>query len=88
MPLSNAHRNLKKYYGLLTLICVITGFMFPQFSILSPYIPFLLVILVFSMVIEHRISDFTRILKHPKIIITLIISNLILYQFIGILMGH
>lgn len=88
MSLGNAHRNLKKYYGLLTLVCVITGFMFPQFSILSPYIPFLLAILVFSMVIEHRISDFTKIVKHPEIVIALITSNLILYPLIGILMGY
>ncbi|MEN4018741.1 MAG: hypothetical protein PQ963_10555 [Methanobacterium sp.] len=88
MSLSDIHRNLKKYYGLLTLICVITGFMFPQFSILSPYIPFLLAVLVFSMVIEHRISDFTGVVKHPEIVMALIISNLILYPFIGILLGH
>lgn len=88
MSLNALHGNLRKYYGLFTLICVLIGFMFPQFSILSPYIPLLLAILVFSMVIEHKISDFTRVVKHPKIVLALIASNLVLYPLIGILMGY
>jgi BASS family bile acid:Na+ symporter len=88
MSLNKVHGNLRKYYGLFTIICVIIGFLFPQFSILSPYIPFLLAVLVFSMVIEHKISDFTRVVKHPKIVMALIASNLILYPVIGILIGY
>lgn len=88
MSFNKIHGNLRKYYGLLTILCVVIGFMFPQFSILSPYVPFLLAILVFSMVIEHKISDFTKIVEHPKIVLALITSNLILYPLIGILIGH
>gem|GEM_PF-5370290 len=29
------HGNIRKYYGLLTILCVILGFTFPQFSVLS-----------------------------------------------------
>lgn len=88
MLLNKIHGNLRKYYGLFTLICVLIGFIFPQFSVLSPYIPLLLAILVFSMVIEHKISDFTRVVQHPKIVLALIASNLVLYPFIGILIGQ
>ena len=88
MSLNDAHGKLRKYYGLFTIICVIIGFIFPQFSILSPYTSLLLAILVFSMVIEHRIKDFTRIAKHPKKVLALIASNLILYPIIGISLGY
>jgi predicted Na+-dependent transporter len=37
------------------------------------------------MVIEHKISDFTRVVEHPKIVMALLVSNLILYPLIGIL---
>lgn len=79
------HGNIRKYYGLLTVLCVILGFTFPQFSVLSPYVSILLAVLVFSMVIEHKVSDFTRIVNHPKKVLALIISNLVLYPIIGIL---
>ena len=82
------HGNIRKYYGLLTVLCVILGFTFPQFSVLSPYISILLAILVFSMVIEHKVSDFTRIANHPKKVFAIIISNLVLYPFIGLLFGY
>lgn len=82
------HGNIRKYYGLLTVLCVILGFAFPQFSVLSPYVPVLLAILVFSMVIEHRVSDFTRIAAHPLKVVALTSSNLILYPIIGILFGY
>ncbi len=82
------HGNIRKYYGLLTVICVILGFTFPQFSVLSPYVPVLLAILVFSMVIEHSIGDFTRIVNHPRKILALTVSNLILYPVIGILFSY
>jgi len=88
MSLNSYHANIRKYYGFLTILCVIIGFLQPQFSILSPYIPFLLAILVFSMVIEHQISDFTRVVKNYKFVIALITSNLILYPLIGILIGY
>jgi BASS family bile acid:Na+ symporter len=88
MQINIIHGNIRKYYGLLTLLCVLIGFTVPQFSILSPYIPLFLAVLVFSMVIEHQISDFTRIVKHPKIVMALITSNLILYPLIGILIGY
>ena len=87
MSINKVHGNLRKYYGLLTLICVGIGFLFPQFSIFSPYIPLFLAVLVFSMVIEHKISDFTRVIKHPKIVMALLVSNLILYPLIGILLA-
>jgi len=82
------HGNIRKYYGLLTVLCVILGFTFPQFSILSPYVPVLLAILVFSMVIEHSVSDFTRIAAHPLKVLALTSSNIILYPIIGILFGY
>ncbi len=82
------HGNIRKYYGLLTVLCVILGFTFPQFSVLSPYVPVLLAILVFSMVIEHSIGDFTRIVNHPKKVLALTVSNLILYPLIGILFSY
>lgn len=82
------HGNIRKYYGLLTVLCVILGFTFPQFSVLSPYVSILLAILVFSMVIEHKVSDFTRILNHPKKVLALIISNFVLYPVIGILFSY
>ena len=82
------HGNIRKYYGLLTVICVILGFTFPQFSVLSPYVPVLLAVLVFSMVIEHSIIDFTRIVNHPKRVLALAVSNLILYPVIGILFSY
>ncbi len=82
------HRNIRKYYGLLTVLCVILGLMFPQFSVLSPYIPILLAVLVFSMVVEHKVSDFTRIVNHPKKVLALLISNLILYPVIGVLFSY
>lgn len=88
MSISTAHGNLRKYYGFLTLLCVALGFTFPQFSVFSPYVPVLLAILVFSMVIEHRINDFTRIVNHPRSVLALISSNFILYPFIGILFGY
>ncbi len=80
--------NIKKYYGLLTVLCVILGFTFPQFSVLSTYVPVLLAILVFSMVIEHNIGDFTRIVNHPKKVLALTASNLILYPVIGIIFSY
>lgn len=79
---------LRKYYGFLTLLCVFLGFMLPQISVLSPYVPVLLAALVFSMVIEHEISDFKMIVKHPKSVFSLITSNLILYPVIGILFAY
>ena len=82
------HGNIRKYYGLLTVLCVILGFTFPQFSVLSPYVSILLAVLVFSMVIEHKVSDFTRIVNHPKNVLALIISNLVLYPVIGILFSY
>ena len=82
------HGNIRKYYGLLTVLCVILGFTFPQFSVLSPYVSILLAVLVFSMVIEHKVSDFTRIVNHPKKVLALIISNLVLYPVIGILFSY
>lgn len=82
------HGNIRKYYGLLTVLCVILGFTFPQFSVLSPYVSILLAILVFSMVIEHKVSDFTRIVNHPQKVLALIISNLVLYPVIGILFSY
>ncbi len=82
------HGNIRKYYGLLTVLCVILGFTFPQFSVLSPYVSILLAILVFSMIIEHRVSDFTRIVNHPKKVLALIVSNLVLYPVIGILFSY
>lgn len=88
MSLNKYHAGIRKYYGLLTILCVIVGFVYPQFSILSPYTLFLLAILVFSLVIEHQISDFTRVIKHFKIVIALIASNLVLYPLIGILLGY
>ncbi len=88
MSLTRYHANIRKYYGLLTILCVIIGYLYPKFSILSSYIPLLLAILVFSMVIEHQISDFTGVVKNYKIVIGLISSNLILYPLIGILIGH
>lgn len=88
MQINKAHGNLRKYYGFLTLLCVALGFKFPQFSIFSPYISVLLAILVFSMVIEHSISDFTRIVNHPRSVLALITSNLVLYPLIGILFGY
>ena len=82
------HGNIRKYYGLLTVLCVILGFTFPQFSVLSPYVSILLAVLVFSMVIEHKVSDFTRIVNHPKKVLALIVSNLVLYPIIGILFSY
>ena len=82
------HKNIRKYYGLLTVLCVILGVIFPQFSVLSPYISLLLAVLVFSMVIEHKVNDFTRILNHPKKVLALLISNLILYPVIGTLFSY
>jgi BASS family bile acid:Na+ symporter len=82
------HGNIRKYYGLLTILCVILGFTFPQFSVLSPYVPVLLAILVFSMVIEHNISDFTRVINHPRKVLAITASNLVLYPIIGILFGY
>lgn len=82
------HGNIRKYYGLLTVLCVILGFTFPQFSVLSPYVSILLAVLVFSMVIEHKISDFTRIINHPKKVLAIIVSNLVLYPVIGILFSY
>lgn len=80
--------SLRKYYGFLTLLCVFLGFIFPQFSVLSIYIPVLLAILVFSMVVEHEISDFSMLIKHPKSLLSLISSNLILYPLIGFLLVY
>jgi len=88
MSLIQIEKSLKKYYGLLTLLCVALGFSFPQFSVLSPYVPLFLAILVFFMVIEHRVADFTRIVKHPLSVFSLMVSNLILYPVIGILFGN
>ena len=82
------HGNIRKYYGLLTVLCVILGFTFPQFSILSPYVSILLAVLVFSMVIEHKVIDFTRIVNHPKKVLALLTSNLILYPILGILFSY
>jgi|GEM_PF-1600859 len=83
MSIIGLESSLRKYYGLLTLSCVFLGFIFPQFSVLSIYVPVLLAILVFSMVVEHEINDFTMIIKHPKSVFSLISSNLILYPLIG-----
>ncbi|MBM4241171.1 MAG: hypothetical protein FJ150_05870 [Euryarchaeota archaeon] len=88
MSLIQVEKKIKKYYGLLTLLCVVLGFAFPQISILAPYVPVLLAILVFSMVIEHHISDFTKIVKHPLSVLSLASSNLVLYPVIGILFGY
>lgn len=88
MSIIQIEENLKKYYGLLTLLCVILGFAFPQFSALSPYVPFFLAILVFCMVIEHSVGDFTKIVKHPLSVLSLTSSNLLLYPLIGILFGY
>ena len=82
------HGNIRKYYGLLAVLCVILGFIFPQFSVLSPYVPVLLAILVFSMVIEHKVSDFTRIVNHPKKVLALTVSNFIIYPIIGVLFSY
>lgn len=79
---------LREYYGFLTLLCVFLGFLFPQFSIFSSYVPFLLAILVFSIVIEHEISDFKMIVKHPWSVFSLVSSNLVLYPLIGILFAY
>jgi len=88
MSIIKLEASLRKYYGLLTLLSVFLGFIFPQISILSPYVPFLLAILVFSMVIEHDISDFRIIIKHPKSVFSLVTSNFILYPIIGILFAY
>ncbi len=88
MSIIKLEASLRKYYGLLTLLSVFFGFIFPQISVLSPYVPFLLAILVFSMVIEHDISDFKMIVKHPKSVFSLVTSNFILYPIIGILFAY
>ena len=88
MSILELEENIRKYYGFLTLLCVLLGFLLPQFSFLSQYVPFLLAILVFSMVVEHEISDFALIIKHPKTVIALITSNFILYPLIGFLFLH
>ena len=82
------HGNIRKYYGLLTVLCVILGFIFPQFSVLSPYVSILLAVLVFSMVIEHKVTDFTRIVNHPKKVLAILLSNLVLYPVIGIIFSY
>lgn len=87
MDLIQLEMTMKKYYGLLTILCVIIGFNFPQLSIFSPYIPLFLAALVFFMVIENNVNDFKQILKHPRSVLALLTSNLILYPAIGIIAG-
>jgi len=79
---------LRKYYGFLTLICVFLGFIFPQISVLSPYVPVLLAALVFSIVIEHEIDDFKVVVKNPRSVFSLLTSNFILFPLIGVLFAY
>lgn len=88
MSIIKLESTLRRYYGFLTLLSVFFGFIFPQISVLSPYVPILLAALVFSMVIEHEIDDFKIIIKHPKSVFSLITSNFILYPIIGILFAY
>jgi len=60
----------------------------PSIFCFISYVPVLLAILVFSMVIEHNINDFTRIINHPRKVLAITVSNLILYPVIGILFGY
>lgn len=64
------------------------GFSFPQFEIFSTFVPYLLAILVFSLVVEHKISDFTRIARKPGIVLVLSLSNFIIFPLIGIFLGN
>lgn len=79
--------SLKKY-GILTIICVLIGFFLFQLSVFLPYVPILLAILVFFMIIEHEIYDFKLVIKHPRNIISLIYPNFILYPLIGFLLVY
>jgi len=76
-------RAIKKYYGVLTLICVLIGFLLPEFSIFSGYTPLLLALLVFSLVVEHSIEDLGRIIHHPRFIVLVLASNFLVYPIIG-----
>ena len=74
---------IKKYYGVLTLICVLTGLLFPEFSIFAGYTPLLLALLVFSLVVEHRIGDFGRIIHHPRFLGMVLASTFLVYPIMG-----
>ncbi|WP_321211763.1 hypothetical protein [Methanothermobacter sp. DP] len=74
---------IKKYYGVLTLLCVLTGLLFPQFSVFSGYTPLLLAFLVFSLVIEHSLKGFGRIIQHPQFLGLVSVSNFLLYPLLG-----
>ncbi|MFB2623662.1 bile acid:sodium symporter family protein [Methanothermobacter marburgensis] len=76
---------IKKYYGALTLLCVLMGLLFPQFSVFSVYTPLLLALLVFSLVIEHSLEDFGRIIQHPQFLGLVSVSNFLLYPLLGFL---
>ena len=80
-------KTIRKYYGFLTILCVLIGFIFPQFAILSSMVPYLLAILVFCLVIEHKISDFTQIARKPGIVLMLSLSNFVIFPLIGISLG-
>ena len=81
-------KTIRKYYGFLTIICVLLGFMFPQLEALSGLVPYLLAVLVFCLVVEHKISDFTRIASRPGIVLVLSLSNFIIFPLIGITLGN
>jgi len=81
-------KTIRKYYGFLTILCVLIGFLFPQFEIFSSLVPYLLAILVFCLVVEHKIGDFTRIARKPSIVLVLALSNFIIFPVIGIFLGN
>ncbi|HMK53671.1 MAG TPA: hypothetical protein VK444_02730 [Methanobacteriaceae archaeon] len=79
---------LRKYYGFLTILCVFIGFLFPQLAELSWLVPYFLAVLVFSLVIEHRISDFTRVVRRPRTILLLSLSNFLIFPLVGVITGY
>jgi len=74
---------IKKYYGVLTLLCVLTGLLVHEFSIFAGYTPLLLALLVFSLVVEHSIGDFRRIIHHPRFLGLVMASTFLVYPIMG-----
>lgn len=86
--LFKANNFISKYFSAITIVVAICAYMFPQWFLwIKPYINPLLGIIMLSMGINLKFSDFGEIIKNPKGIIIGILAQFIIMPLLAFLLA-
>lgn len=83
---------MRKYLPLCVLLAIssalLIGYYFPGVKVLKHFIPFLLFLMLYPMMVNLKVEDISKAVKDPKLFFIAVLMNFLLTPILGALWAH